>query len=370
MALIFWDGFDSYDSFYNISLARPQVSLGGYPGREPCKLIRGYGRFGGTSIMASSSSTGYLDISSSAASEIYTGRAININGYNNFFHIYEQTDNGGSYPTPAVTCQYSGGYIYIYRGKGIDGYGTDVNKVLIGQSAFNAFQLGVWNYVELRLKMSSSSTTNDGIVEFWVNNNKIISNTACVTKNYSSTYYKGMGICMEFWDGNSNQSTNATDDIYVLDTTGPAPWNTRLGDCRIVSIAVNSDAGPNDGTVSSGNTNHWTVVDEIPYSAADWLQLSSLSSDAGEIFKKASIPSTNVFSVLATAVVAIGGKTDAGNAAFKLSLQSAGTRANSNTQYLSTTNTFFRQEWVTNPNTSSQWTTSEWEAANVGVYIV
>lgn len=372
MALLFWEGFDSYSDITQLAISKPNIYPGLYariPSVYGPFLVAGVGRFGGRAITGGQPASGYIDISSANASEIYTGRAVITNQAYGFMFVYEQTDNGGGYPTPAVTVQYAGsGQINIWRGRAFPGYGSDVNKVLIGQSALNVYNINVWNWVELRVKMSSSSTTNDGIVELWLNNQKIISNTACVTKNYASTYYRGIGLCTEY--GASNDFNNLIDDIYIVDTTGPAPWNDRLGDCRIASVALTSDSGPNDFGVSTGNTNHYTVVDEIPYSASDWLSTSALNSGFGEMFRLAGLPSTNTFSVLSTAVVAVGGKTDAGNAAFKISIRSGSTRANSNTQYLSTTNTYYSQEWVTNPNTSAQWTVSEWANANVGVYVV
>lgn len=361
MALIFWDGFDSYNSTSELSAVQSRLVVGfdASFGDVPA-LIGGAGRFGGKGMRSGSyTNYGLVNTADFTPTELYQGKAVYNTGVNNIMAFWGSTVVNASYPD--IYLRVDSGYVYAYRM--INNNGT---TILIGQSSTAVAPYNSWHWLEARCVKSSTNSAADGILEVWVNNQKVISNTATPTiQNNGSTYLHG-----SFGFHRFAPSGSYWDDPYCLDTSGPAPWNTRLGDCRIASIAVNSDAGPNDGTVSTGNTNHWTVVDEIPYSAADWLQLSSLSSDAGEIFKKASIPSTNVFSVLATAVVAVGGKTDAGNAAFKLSIQSAGTRANSNTQYLSTTNTFYRQEWVTNPNTSSQWTTSEWEAANVGVYIV
>lgn len=372
MALLFWDGFDSYNSTSDAEAARPIISAWAYThsGFAYGPFLYTYnGRYGGGGWSAADAGTGYIDISQYQLSEFYMGKAVNLSRTTSFYHIYEQTDNGGSYPTPAITVEYVGsGILRVWRGKGINGYGSDVNKVLLGETPVNTFSLNDWHWVELRVKLSSSSTTNDGIVEFWLDNKLVVSNTACVTKNYSSTYYRGTGLCVENGDGNALH--NVTDDIYILDTTGPSPWNTRLGDCRIATIKVNADAGPNQGIVASGNSNHYVAVTDVPYDSADYITIAASASGSGELFKHAALPSTNTFSILASAVVAVARKTDAGNSSFKLSVKTGSNTYNSNTQYLTTSNAFFRQEWVTNPNTSSQWTVSDWTTANLGFYVV
>lgn len=365
MALLFWEGFDSYNTGDNITNFKYNASNGPYPGRNACTINSGVGRFGGGGNISGDITTGWVDFSMFTPSEIYTGRAINVDGYNNFMHTYEQTDNGGSYPTPAVTVQHVGnGQIIIYRGKGIDGYGSDVNKLIIGQTDLGVFKINQWNFVELRVKLSSSATTDDGIVEFWINDQKVISNTACRTKNYTSSYYRGMGIACERYTG-------YTDDIYVCDTTGPAPWNNRLGDLRIANIDITGDAGPNQGYASVGGLGgHYMAVRSKTVNTANFISTSSLSSSNGEMFSHAGLPTVNGKGILATAVTVYAGKNDAGNAMFKISIATNGNTYNSNTFSLSTTNSYYRQEWVANPSTGSTWSNADWYSSNVGFYIV
>lgn len=360
MALIFWEGFDSYSSISQLLASRTELNgtFGSDFSQNP-DFYTSSGRFGGGAISRPLySGPGLINFTATAnPTELYTGRAAYVgNGTADGDGILQVYNNSFPSRTGDVYLTCGSGYIYAYN----------FNGTLLGTSPASTIISATWFWVELRVKMSTDNATADGIVQVWINNRQVISNTACITKRTNAaTGYGGVNIMPFNYNGG-----NFIDDIYVLDTTGSAPWNTRLGDCRIASIAVNSDSGPNDFAVSSGNTNHYTVVDEIPYSASDWLSTSSLNSNFGEMFRIAGLPSSNAFSVLAGAVVAVGGKTDAGNAAFKISIRSAGTRANSNTQYLSTSNTFYRQEWVTNPNTSAQWTTGEWANANVGIYVV
>jgi hypothetical protein len=361
MALLFWDGFDSYSNMAQLAAARPFVNPYLSQLGFVLNLYTTGGRWNGGYVGSTGSSfqgTGIIDISSFATpTEMYQGRAVYITQNTaSLTQIYENAVFG--YISPAVCISVNNGVVSAWRGYSTANY-------LIGASAA-VFNLNTWNFIETRTKISSSASTADGIVEVWLNNRKIISNTSCVTKtSNSSTYYNGVNISQV--EGNLG---GRTDDIYVLDTTGPAPWNERLGDCRIASITVTSDAGPNEGTTSTGNNSHYTVVDEIIANNSDYILFSAEQSGLGEMFTHSSLPNTNAFSILATSIIVSAAKTDAGNATFKIAMKSGASTYNSTTQYMSTSNTKYRQDWTTNPATSIQWTLEEWANANVGFYVV
>lgn len=351
MALLFWDGLDSYNNMTEFANARGVNSYfaSGFGQAFTSAFSKTGGRFNKGCIQGDVYvGTGLISITST--SELYSGRAMYLTGNGDVIGFYGTTGS----TTYEVYATASGGVVYAYNGQG----------TLLGQSAASAFAYNAWNWVEARAKISSTTSTNDGIIEVWINNNKVLSNTACITKFTSGSTGFG-GVSMHPYG-----SGWAVDDYYILDTTGASPWNTRLGDCRIATITVNSDKGPNQGTVASGNSNHYVAVADAPYNSTDYISLPASSSGSGEIFGVSALPSTNTFSVLASAIVVVARKTDAGNAAFKLSIKPGANTYNSNTQFLATTNTFFRQEWTTNPNTSSQWTFNEVANANVGFYVV
>lgn len=363
MALIFWEGFDLYGSQASMKAARPEFNMtfGMRLGAEPAAFGTTGGRYNGGRLVQDNILWGpallNTTVFGASPTELYTGRAVYLpNGLSDGDGILQVFGN-------AFTS--TQGDVYFTCGSGlINAY--NFNGTLLGSSPASTIISGTWFWLEARVKMSSNSTTADGIVEVWVNNRQVISNTACITKrSNSSTGYGGINLLPYYPNGG-----NVVDDFYITDTTGSAPWNTRLGDCRIATITVNADAGPNQGVVASGNPAHYTAVADVPFNSTDYITLPASASGSGEIFGHATLPSTNTFSILATAVVGVARKTDAGNAAFKLSLKTGSNTYNSNTQYLATSNAYFRQEWVTNPNTSSQWTVSDWTTANLGFYVV
>lgn len=361
MALIFWEGFDTHSNLTDLVSARPLITPGWYTrfGWWPDYSTTG-GRFNGGKLSQANAvwGPGLINIGFiTSPSEIYTGRAVKIGGTSStsLLHVYGSSNLGNGDGIGDVYVTVNSGTVLLYNHQG----------TLLGQSVASIFSPNVWHWIELRVKMSSTTSSTDGIAELWLNNRKIISNTACITKtNSGSTGYSGLNLgCYDQFD--------SVDDIYILDTTGTSPWNTRLGDCRIASVAVTSDAGPNQGVPSTGIGNpHYTVVDEIPSNTSDYIELTSSANGYGEMFGHAPLPSNNAAYILATSVVVIGNKNDAGNGSFKISIQPPGGNTfNSNVLSLATGSAWYRQDWSVNPNTGIQWSKSDWANANIGFYI-
>lgn len=359
MALLFWEGFDSYTSLTELQTARPLVSTAfssGFGGNYPPAWNNTGGRFNGKCLQnATYTLWGRVIVTTptkSSYNELYTGRAVKTTsgGLICFWGTTNDT-------LPEVFVDVTGGQVRAWAG----GNGVVTGSVLLGQTAPSIMSSG-WNWIEARAKISSTNSTPDGEFEVWLNNVKIISNTACITRYYNAaTGYKGV---------NTQATVGISDDMYVLDTTGPAPWNTVLGDCRIATVPVVSDRGPNDGNVSTGNTNHWTVVDEIPFGTSDYIQFPTDVTNKGEMFGISNLPNTNVFSVIAATVVTVANKSDAGNAVGKIVVRTNDTYSNSNVAYLATSAEVLRYDILTHPVTGTLWSFSDLQSANVGFYTV
>jgi hypothetical protein len=361
MALLFWDGWDSYNSINDINSIRPEVNpLSNVWIRNLPTLQSTGGRFDGKNFSSGEFGIGLVTLSDSPT-EIYFGQAVKlVYGGDIFMHVFEEAPGDGG---PASICLEAtpAAELKVWRGNGYNG-GAGSSKTQIDITEPGVFSYSAWHWFEVRVKMSSSAATPDGVFELWIDNKKVINNQACVTKYANtSTSYNSVGIWI------TGSRGGRTDDVYVTDTNGPAPWNSRLGDIRIALLSPNSDAGPNQGVPSTGNT-HYGVVDEMPFSGDDWVSISANASGNGEMFGHTTI--SNSAYVLGVTVTAMASKSDAGNATIQLSLQTEANTYNSNTFFLSTSNNVYRHTWYENPEKGSQWSVSDWNAANVGVYIV
>lgn len=105
-----------------------------------------------------------------------------------------------------------------------------------------------WVYLELRVVVSATV----GVVELRVNG---VSEVTATGLNTGSTNIASIRL--------ASFSTNADridfDDIYVLDTSGAAPRNTFLGDCRVDTIRPSTN----------GNSAQWTPLSSTLASNVD-----------------------------------------------------------------------------------------------------
>lgn len=378
MALLFWEGFDSFSSQtqlngnipgWNMSWDRTDLAAATH-----MNVSAGNGRYGGQSLSPGTQSAawGKITFNSSASNEIYTGRAINVTNINSLICFWGNSTLTAGYtspPAPDVWVEFAGsGILRAYNFQGAthtNSITVGGGKSLIGTTDIGVIRSGIYQWLEVRVKASSSNTTADGIVEVWVEGVKVISNTSCVTlANNSSTGYNGVNTNIprdRYWSG--------MDDYYITDTTGSAPWNGRLGDVRVANIVPSSDVpGANSGTPSTG-TAHWSTVDELPFNTSDYVYIPNSSGNL-ERFNRTSLPTLpNTILAIAPSLWVL--KSDAGTANLHNILynNSSGYQVNGNTVSISTSYARYRDSYITNPETGLQWTNANVANLQLGLVI-
>lgn len=123
-----------------------------------------------------------------------------------------------------------------------------------GQTGTAVLTANAWNYVEVHVKVNGAS----GQVSTQVNGSADIPTT---TVNLGTT---NIGAVELYADSNINfGGWNVFDDLYFLDTSGPSPRNTFLGDIRVETLFPDADGSDNDWTPNTGS-NHFSRVDDNP----------------------------------------------------------------------------------------------------------
>jgi hypothetical protein len=380
MALLFWEGFDSITTWQEMFSMIPNfvttwdLSQGG--ATIATNWSSTSGRYGGGSTYPGVADGWGRIYLSSIPSEVYTGRAIYLGitaagPVCGIVCFWGNDKNNAGYsqdgPAPDIWLEHAGaGVLRVYNSTNgaswsSSRYGAG-SGVLIGTTPAGTFRPYSWQWIEVRCKMSSSNTTNDGIVEVWLNGTKIISNTSCITKsNNAATGYFGV---------NTNSSYGgATDDIYVTDTTGAAPWNGRLGDVRITTAVPNWDVGANSGTPSTG-TSHWAVVDETSYNTTDYLIIPNVVTNTERFYHtRLPTPAANIFAINPN-IYAL--KSDAGVANIQpiIVANASGYYTNANTIVLTTSYLRYKDSITVNPETGLPWTDTEFTNTQIGVVVV
>ena len=333
MALLLMDGFDLYLTGADL------ISTGKW------SVVVGFsttgGRFGGGAVTVSSVSGNALTFALASVTELWMGFALN---------------SSGNIPLVTLTSALGDEFVLYYNAPG-QTISAKRGATTLGTAAVYV-PANLWTWVELRFKLHATA----GVVEAWINGVQVLNLTAQNTLNNGGA--TSITSCTLVKGGNIGA---AFDDLYVLDTTGPSPLNGRLGDCRIYTAVPTADAGPNNGTLSTGTT-HWGVVDEVRYNTTDYTTITNTSGQ-GEYFTTTSFLGTTqtVYAVKVTTVVE---KSDAGAANNEIGIRSGSTWAYGSSYPLSTTWSFNSAMFTVDPATSAQWTASATNSLVFGCQVV
>lgn len=144
-----------------------------------------------------------------------------------------------------------------------------------------------------------------GSVEVKLDGTVAVSVSSVDTKNGGTGVIDTIGVRKP----NTSGATWYCDCMYLLDSTGSAPYNTYLGDIAVRLQTPDGNGDSSDWVGSDGNSvNNYQQVDELPSSSADYNGTSATAKT--DLYTFTDIPSTDV--VLATQIVVYAAKSDAG----------------------------------------------------------
>ncbi len=337
MAILWQDGFDEYNS--NSDLANVyQTSQVGFSGTG--------GRFGGGAITGGNGGSGAgltVVFDPSGIDDVWVSFA------------YLPLESAVSSPF----CQFfnsSGNECNLFWNPETGAWSLNSGGSQTSLATWTAaMPIGQWHWIDMRLLSNSSS----GTFEMWIDNQQVVSLSGLDTSATAGNTLTGIASLF----GN-NASGGRIDDLVIYGTTGGG-LASRLGDARISTVDMTSDAGPNNGTPSTG-TNHYACVDTTPgwNGGSEYLTITNTSGQE-ELFGTGSI-STTPATVYSVRVVNWVEKSDAGAASGEAVCKSGGTSATGASTPLLTTYAQVDGIFETDPNTSSAWTYTAANAADVG----
>jgi hypothetical protein len=322
MALLFMDGFDAGDF----------IQKGWSSGASSTTTRFGSGR--------SLANPGKLKFSASAQAIVgfaaVTGNTNNFNGY--MFGIF--TD-GGATAHLLFNVDVSG--ILVYKGGAIIATGP-----LPG-----TFNPTLWNYYEI----SATIATSGGTIVVRVNGQTVLNFTGNTRNGGTSTNIDAIAQSQYF-------AASIYDDLYVCDGTGPAPWNTFLGDVRVLTSSPTSAGASTQFTPSAGA--NYSTVNELPFSASQYVQSGTVGQR--DTYAIADIPAT-VSSVLGVQTNVISKKTDTGPMNVKPALVSGGSVYYGATTPLTSNDTTLVDVRNVNPATGLQWSVTDVNNLEAGMEV-
>jgi hypothetical protein len=215
-----------------------------------------------------------------------------------------------------------------------------------------------WYYVEMRVFIDGTvgqlEVRINGVVEI----NLTGINTKAQTWNYATV--------IAFAGGSSSQTTaKYYDDLYVrTSSSGSAETGGFLGDIKVKPYYPNADGTYTAMTCSTGST-HYTLVDETAPNITDYVSSSTALTKDSYGFQDAS----ETGSIKAVQLSAYCYKVDAGFRGVDVFIKSGATEVFAASQPLSTTPKYVTKMYEQDPNTSADWSQTNFNAAEFGVRI-
>lgn len=125
--------------------------------------------------------------------------------------------------------------------------------VILGQTTPDLIRQDRWYFIEWQFQIQSAG----GWVVVRVNGVDVLNLQNVQTADPAKT----PDLRAIHFSSGSNEEF-LVDDLYVLDATGPAPWNTFLGDCRVEYLRPSAAGSWQDFEVVGNKATHWEAVDD------------------------------------------------------------------------------------------------------------
>lgn len=224
----------------------------------------------------------------------------------------------------------------------------------------SAFTTNAWHYVEFYVKVH----TTTGEIQVRLDEVDIISlTTGLNTANNGTNDADVMG-----WAKDAGGTQEHIDDIYICDDTS-AINNSFRGDSQIEGILPTTDGAITQWTTSTG-TNHAALVDDAANSPNDTDYNSDGTVGNEDLYNYGNLAVTTgtIYGVM---VVSDARLDVAGTRGFKANFrESGGTRYQGAEHTVNSTSVSeFTHIWEQNPDTATDWTNSDIDNGQFGVYL-
>jgi len=218
-----------------------------------------------------------------------------------------------------------------------------------------------FGYLELKVLIHPSA----GTVDLRLNGVSVLSLTAQNTRASAASQWTsvilGMFDAVTFSALGSSKIADY-DDLYVLDGTGAAPWNTFLGDCRVDALSPTA-AGATTGWTPSTGAN-WSCVDETaPNDDTDYTSATTIGLTDTFVVQDIPVAGSVIYGVQHNLSVK---KMDAGAALIAPVVRHGGADFVGADIAPGTTYAYGLQVAQVNPGTSAAWTEAGFNAAEFG----
>lgn len=239
------------------------------------------------------------------------------------------------------------------------------DRLVLTLGAYNGTVLGTYvraatNSVFDYYEMSATIASTGGTCTVRLNGNVVISFTGNTKNGGTNTTVDAVSFGNNYAGGEYTY----VDDLYICDGTGSAPYNTFLGDVRVLSLSPTADGSSKQWTPDTGTTNY-SRVNEVPYSAANYVT----SGTVGQRDTYAMADLTGSPTVLALQTCVVAKKSDAGTMNLKPAIKSGASVYYGATTALAGSDTTLTDLRTVDPATAAAWTVTGVNAIEAGMEV-
>ena len=237
---------------------------------------------------------------------------------------------------------------------GTDGRLSVYRGVTLLATSVLAIATGTYYYLELKAKIDNTT----GTYEIRINGVNWLSATGQDTQNAGTAVVNTLVV-------SSPSGTTDIDDLYLCDTSGSAPNNDFLGDCRIDCQFPNADGTYSDFTCSTGSS-HYVLVDETAPNTSDYNESSTVGHIDSYNFTDLTAVTGTIYGVQVCPAIL---KDDAGARSAGAFCRSSSTDSAATGVALTTGQLYYPAVYALDPATSAAWTEAGVNAAQFGVKV-
>lgn len=342
MALLFMDGFGGADSTSKWDISSTLLAFGS---ASPRTTGGYYGIFNNSSAVSKTFP---------AASQVFFGHGMLSTGGGNGGNYVTFYGDGGATAHITVWRNTTSGCLMILRGT------TGGTFLTIGTTPIPD---STWCYIEVSVTISDTV----GQVHVRLNGSTTdeVSFTGDTKSGGTNTTIDRVVVGSGTFAGGGDNSRIS--DVYILNSLGTTN-NTFLGDVAVRTLSPSGNGNSSQLIGSDGNsTDNYLLLDEHPPSTADYV--GSATPGQKDTYAIQDLPAgvTTVYGYQVTGRMA---KVDASLGQARYVLRSAGTDYTGTTRALSTAYNTYSDLYETDPATSTAWTVSGVNNAELGMEIV
>ena len=245
------------------------------------------------------------------------------------------------------------GQLYLIRG-------SSISSGLLESNPDYRLSCNVWHWIQCRFLIDNAA----GEYDVYVDGNLVLSGTGVDTfdNGDAEVSWVLLGVL------NTADNWQYFDDVYVNDSTGPAPFNGFLGEVSIETFLPVANGFQNDFTPVGAGSNFQTVDDDpSPDGNATYIESSTVGHIDSFAMENLSFAADTVYCVEALSKVS---KSAAGPRTYRNRIRSSGTDGFGTARTFPAGYGTYRDLYLVDPNTAVAWTAAAVNAMEVGVEIV